>query len=125
MSIKNFTFRLILYSIASLVAVFGYNQIPLLAPYLTFSLQTIAFFALLSIFFYIFAKLASGSRNIYMFNNIIMATSLIKLVLCFMVIYLYHKNMQPANNYFIIPFFTLYIIYTLFELDFMGKLARK
>ena len=125
MSIKQFSFRLLLYTAFAILVAFIFYRVPVLAPYHLFSLQTIVFFVFLSIFFYTLAWIASRSRNIYMFNNIIMMTSLIKLVFCFVVIFLYHKNFHPADNYFIIPFFTYYILYTVFEIDFMGKLARR
>jgi len=74
--------------------------------------------------FYIWGDIASRSRNIYLFSNIIIITLITKMILSAVLVMGYYYKEQPPTNFFILPFFAHYTIFTLFILDFMTKQAK-
>jgi hypothetical protein len=47
-----------------------------------------------------------------------------KMFLCILLVAIYSKVQQPTNNYFLIPFFSIYIIYTIFEVHLMTIIGK-
>lgn len=73
--------------------------------------------------FYI-AKKSAQSANKQLFTGIIMLSVLSKLVVSIVMVFWYHKNFHPSGPLFLVPFFLVYIIYTIFESQFMIKLGK-
>lgn len=67
---------------------------------------------------------AARSSNKNDFTNIIMGFTMGKMVLSFVLIFAYLKLVEPADKIFVLPFFSIYLIYTVFETYFMMKLGR-
>ncbi|MCO6460109.1 MAG: hypothetical protein J5I59_01790 [Saprospiraceae bacterium] len=125
MSVKGFIIRLIFYTISAFIVHFSLIYLLNLEKYSGFSLLCILFFSALSILFYIGGDYASRSRNIYLFNHLIIGTMITKMVLCAGLVFLYYREMKPENIFFIIPFFAHYTIYTVLILDFMTRQAKR
>ena len=73
---------------------------------------------------YLVARKASQSTNKQLFTGIIMLSVLLKLALSIAVVVWYHKVFKPQGPLFLLPFFLVYIIYTIFESQFMIKLGK-
>ncbi len=84
----------------------------------------LAFFALLSLTMYHFAAKAAISKDRNAFTRLIMVFTFIKLLLSVSIVVVYCKITQPAGKFFILPFFLVYLIYTIFETLFMTKLGK-
>ncbi len=121
---KIFIIKLLVYATIALVVHFSLIYLLELNQYSTFSLISIVFFIVLSIMFYIWGDIASRSRNIYLFSNIIIITLITKMILSAVLVMGYYYKEQPPTNFFILPFFAHYTIFTLFILDFMTKQAK-
>ncbi len=106
------------------LVVFGLHQIPRLQPYWLLSLLSTVGFCLLSVFMYYAGRNAARSSNKNDFTNIIMGFTMGKMVLSFVLIFAYLKLVEPADKIFVLPFFSIYLIYTVFETYFMMKLGR-
>ncbi len=48
----------------------------------------------------------------------------IKMLVCFSLVVVYVKIAEPATNHFVLPFFTIYIIFTVFEVAVLDRQAR-
>lgn len=109
--------------IASIAAA-ALHLLPRLAPYWSFSLATVLLFTVLSIGAFYAGKRASGAANKHLFTSVIMGFTLLKMMLSGITIFLYHLLAEPADKIFVLPFFILYLIFTIFEAFVMIKQAR-
>ena len=67
---------------------------------------------------------AAMSDNKNDFTNAVLGFTVGKMFLAILVILGYSLLAQPPDKLFIIPFFAIYLIYTIFETYFMMKLGR-
>ena len=67
---------------------------------------------------------ASKSENKYFFSNLIMPFTFIKMFVAVAGLVVYKKIFQPETKYFLLPFFVVYFVFTIFETYFMVKLAK-
>jgi len=125
MSFPTFFLRLLIYTSIAVIFHLLFSASDLFSPYSRFSILIILFFIILCKMFYFIGSIVARSKNIYLFNNLISLIVLTKMILCSLLVFIYFKKAQPPDKYFVVPFFTYYIIYTVFELDFMSRLARK
>jgi hypothetical protein len=63
------------------------------------------------------------AENKYLFTNVFMGVTMLKLFLCGGVIGAYVFLGEPENKFFVIPFFLNYLVYTTLEIIFLLKLA--
>ena len=96
-----------------------------LAVYADFSYLSIVFFIGLSVIFYYLGQIVSQSKNLYLFNGLVAFIVITKMTFCTLLIIVYFKKTHPPDKFFVVPFFLYYILYTIFELYFMSKFARK
>ncbi len=94
------------------------------APYKMLSLVSLAFFAVLTAGIYFTAVQATLSKDRNAFTRLIMLFTFVKMVLTGGLIIGYHHFFKPTDNYFLIPFFLTYIVFTTFETIFMSKLGK-
>ncbi|HMQ46250.1 MAG TPA: hypothetical protein PKA00_02380 [Saprospiraceae bacterium] len=99
-------------------------QTPTFKGYQLVSWISLAAFVLLSIGMYAFGKSAAQHENKNLFTNVVMGFTMIKLFLTIAVVLGYNEIMQPDNKAFIIPFFGIYLIYTVYETWFMMRLGK-
>lgn len=119
-----FFFYLLITTVSTILVVIGFHLVPRLQPYWPLSAISIVGFTLLSTVMYYAGTNAAKSSNKHDFTNIIMGFTMGKMVLSFMLIFAYLKLMEPEDKIFILPFFSIYLIYTIFETYFMMKLGR-
>lgn len=100
-------------------------QIKILIPYKDFSILSIIFFVSLSLIFYFLGQIVSRSSNLYLFNGLVAFIVITKMTFCTGLIIVYFKKMNPADKFFVVPFFIYYLVYTGFELYFMSKFTNK
>ena len=70
------------------------------------------------------AAKAAISKDKNAFTRLIMVFSMGKLFLTVIIVVIYDQIVQPESISFIIPFFGIYIAYTVFETIFMSKLGK-
>jgi hypothetical protein len=98
---------------------------PILKPYTNLGwLSSVLFFSI-TILMFILGQRAIDSPSKMMFSNVSMAFLLLKMLLSIMILVLYKKIAHPVSNTFIVPFFTVYFIFTIFATYLMLKLTRK
>jgi hypothetical protein len=97
---------------------------PVFHPGKWLGIAGLAFFALLSLSMYHFAAKAAVSKDKNAFTRLIMVFTFVKLLLSVSIVVVYSKTIQPEGKFFILPFFLVYLIYTIFETGFMTKLGK-
>ena len=125
MPFTKFLLHLLIATLLSLIFHYLMMRAEIIRPYFDFSLLSIIFFVVLCLAFYFMGQIVSQSKNLYLFNGLVAFIVISKMTFCTLLIIVYFKKMHPGDKYFVIPFFIYYIIYTIFELQFMSKFAKK
>ena len=102
----------------------SFQLIPVLSPFIGFYLISIGFFFLLSLAMFFTSAKAAVSKDKNSFTRLIMVFTMVKLFLTVIIVVLYQRLAKPENVIFILPFFIIYIAFTVFETIFMTKLGK-
>lgn len=124
MSQGTFFRQLIILSAIAAVAVYLVHRIPILAPHSLLSWGTLAFFALLCVGMFYIGRKTALSENKNDFTNAFLLFLMVKLFASALLVIIYLKTVEPQTKLFVLPFFGLYLIYTVFEVIFLSKLGR-
>jgi hypothetical protein len=89
-----------------------------------FSVSIVLTFVLLSSFLFFLGKVTAKNSDKYLFHGVIMASVFIKLIVGLGALFMYSRNYTPINNYYIWIFLITYLIFTIWEVSFMTKLAK-
>lgn len=98
---------------------------PALWVYQNFFWASHIFFILLTVISFIGAKIAIQRSNINAFSQFIMFLVLNRLLLSIVLVLVYYKKMHPENKLFLVPFFFVYLAYTIYEVLFLSKIGRE
>ncbi|MBB4078720.1 hypothetical protein GGR28_001333 [Lewinella aquimaris] len=90
---------------------------------LPFSVGTMLLFVLICVGLFFLGRRSAGAENKHLFSNVFMGATMVKMLLCGMLVVTYVLLGAPPNKLFIVPFFWLYIVYTGFEVYFLMKLS--
>jgi hypothetical protein len=122
---KNFYFNLVGITLSVvLLLTFLHIFFPLAQSHWKFSCMVTALFVLISIGLFHAGQLTAKSKNKLAFNSIISLSVFGKMVLSVFLLFLYREGAKPENGWFVIIFLLVYVIYTVFEVVFMTKLAK-
>ncbi len=119
-----FATRLGLITILSIALIFALNFLPQISEAQSLSWTTILIFIVFSILIYFMANYSANQKNKNLFSSVILMGLLFKMVLCVLVVGIYVKVYQPTSNFFLIPFFAIYVLYTIFEVYFMTRIGK-
>lgn len=111
---------------AGTAAILGllYWMIPQIHVHGAFALATLLLFVFVCTGLYFAGQNAARSASKLAFNNLVSASVFGKMLLALGVLFLYQKTAQPANEWFVGIFLLVYVVYTVFEVWFMTKLAK-
>lgn len=98
--------------------------VPDLRPYQALGWISLGGFTLLSGFMFWAGRNAALSENKNNFTSAVLGFTMGKMFLAIIIVYAYMQLAQPADKLFVIPFFGVYLVYTIFETYFMMKLGR-
>ena len=70
-------------------------------------------------------KRTARAKNKFLFTNVFMGVTMLKLFICGGLIAAYIFLGHPENKLFVVPFFISYLVYTTLEITFLIKLARE
>ncbi len=96
--------------------------IPKISIHYWISIWSLIFFSLLSIALYVISIKFIDHENKQLFGSLIMLETFLKIIMAVVLVFVYYKIFQPANKYFIIPFFAIYFIFTVFETIFLVRI---
>ncbi len=124
MSARAFITSLVITTVIAVAFVYGMTLFPLIEPFSLLGWGSIAFFILWSILMFFISSKAAANENKNVFTNAILGFTFAKLFLSGGIIYAYFRMTEPDSRLFLIPFFGVYLIYTIFETQFMMKLGK-
>ncbi len=75
--------------------------------------------------FYFAAQKAISSTNKMAFIQLVMANVFFKMIFVMGIVAAYFKIAKPQTKYFIIPYMSIYFIFTIFETIYVYKLSNK
>jgi len=118
-----FIFLTIMSSIVAAV-LFGFQRVEMLKSYSLLSWTSFGFFVVFTLALFWGAKRSVKSENKHMFSQFFLAATVIKMLTSLTIVLIYFLVAKPATQYFIIPFFFVYLCFTIFEVYFMTKLGN-
>jgi hypothetical protein len=121
---KAFYLQLALVTLIAAATAYGINTFPQFADVQPIAWISLAIFVLLSVVMYYAGRRAAFSDNKHDFTNVSLGVTIGKIFIAILFILGYNQLMQPDSRFFIIPFFLMYLIYTIFETYIMMKLGR-
>jgi hypothetical protein len=124
MSSRTFFTNLVITTVISAAFVFGMSLIPSIEPFSLLGWSSMAFFIIWSILMFYISNKAAANENKNVFTNAILGFTFAKLFISAGIIYAYFRMTEPDSRLFLIPFFGVYLIYTIFETQFMMKLGK-
>lgn len=123
MTFRNFTIQLAGLSILVWGLLVVIHQIPGLGEEQNFSWWTWGTFIVLSIFMFVLAKWAANDENKQLYVGMSIFLGATKMLIAVLLVVIYSKVMEPKGQGFVIPFFLIYLCYTIFETHFLMKLS--
>ncbi|MBK9339083.1 MAG: hypothetical protein IPM98_22120 [Lewinellaceae bacterium] len=81
-------------------------------------------FVLICTGLYYAGKSAADSSSKLAFNNLVSASVFGKMLVAVAVLFVYQQAVQPDDSWFVGIFLLIYVVYTVFEVWFMTKLAK-
>ena len=90
---------------------------------LPFSVGTVVFFVLFCTVLFWLGKRTAGARNRMLFTNVFMGVTLVKMFFCGAIVVAYALLAAPQNRLFVVPFFTSYLVFSVFEVIFLIQLS--
>lgn len=116
--------QLTIVSIITGLILVGFSFIPQLQSTVAFGWIYAAFMIVWSIVMYTVGQKAALDTNKNKFTNVIMGATMGKLFLSVAVIIAYFLIFKPDSKFFLISFFAVYILFTIFETRFMLQLSK-
>jgi hypothetical protein len=90
---------------------------------LPFSVATVVLFIIISVVLFFLGRRSAGAKNRMLFSNVFLGATMVKMLLCGMLVVGYVFLGSPASRLFILPFFWSYIVYTGYEVYYLMKLS--
>ena len=126
MTLRRFTLLLAIISLTSLIIVNLTRDInSVLQQNYTLSVWSIVMFTMMCSIMYPFSVLALNSSNKLLFTNMTFMFMFMKMLFSVVIILVYQWKFHPTNYFFVLPFFAIYTIFTVFEVYFMMKLVAE
>ena len=124
MTAKAFYLQLAIVTLLATAGAFGINTFPQFAEVRPIAWISLGIFVLLSMVIFYAGRKAAFSENKHDFTNVFLGITIGKIFIAIIFILGYNQLMEPDSRFFIIPFFLMYLIYTIFETYIMMKLGR-
>ncbi len=124
MNISQFSIQLLVVTLISVVLVLGCSFNPQIASGEVLSWATILIFVVFSGVVYFMSSYAARQPNKNFYSSVILLVMMTKMFLCILMVAIYVKFYGPTSNHFLIPFFAIYILYTIFEVHFMTRIGN-
>ena len=124
MNSGKFYSQLALVSVVMLGVLFGMKFIKPLAPYFWLSIFIWAFFIFYSVLMYVVGSLSLKNENQKSFTSLVIGFTFGKMLLAVLIIIVYSQGYNPESQLYVVPFFLIYIVYTIFETSFMMRLGN-
>ena len=124
MQSSSFYTLLVLLSMVVAIALLGIHSLEAYKGFELLSWLSCLFFVSFSLIIFQFAKRSIQSEDKNKFSQLFMGATVVKMLISLLLVLVYFFVVKPENKYFILPFFFVYICYTIFEVYFMSKIGK-
>jgi len=124
--VKNKTFLIILallFTLTALGLIVAQHIWPVLQKYATLSWIGLAFFTALTLATFYLGKMTAQSPNLMAFTNMSIGLIFGKMILSMLIVFAYAQETKPQDKIFLVPFFSIYLIFTICETWILLKLS--
>lgn len=125
MKTNKFLFIWTLITIIAIAIVRWVLEFDLFASFTLFSWICVGFFATTNLLLFFVARKAAQSPNKNTFTNILMGVTFIKLMISGVLVVFYNQYANPESKFFLIPFFGLYMWYTVSEVFYLMEIGNQ
>lgn len=98
---------------------------PVFSPYQNLTKYSILMFTVMSVLLYIFLYHSLYAKDRQIFISVTLINMFVRMAGSIVLLIIYKKYFNPADNKYIISFLIIYAIFTIFETYFMVGLADK
>ena len=120
-----FWFLLVLIVVGVMFSLFLWDYfLPESSGLSAFTLVCVATFVLINIIAYFAGKRAVLSSSKFRFIQLMMILIMLKMLICVVLVVAHVRINNPSSKLFVLPFLTIYLIFTLFEIYVLEKTAR-
>ncbi len=123
MSLKTFFISLLFINVLLGIGIWGFHSIIKYARYIDLSIIGLATLTIFNIIVYLLARQFSKKSNDKRYMHLIFINFLAKLIIVIGIPTIYYLVTNPQENYFIIPFVGIYLVFTIFETWYLNKSA--
>jgi hypothetical protein len=124
MSFKEYILIKSILSIVVMTVLYLFSFLELLRKYSDLSTISLLFFIIFSFALFKGCQNTAKSQNKQLFSQFFLVATAVKMFLSLTIVLIYFLIVKPSTQYFIIPFFFVYICYTIFEVYFLTKLGN-
>lgn len=124
MTTKKFITQLTILLSFLLLLLFILHSFTLFQPYWDLSVLSMIFYVVLSVFMFLLGKKTAANQNVNDFSQVVFGSIIGKMFLTVVLVVMYFEIAKPADQYFLLPFFLIYLTFTAFETYFMMKLSK-
>ena len=124
MSRSIFFYSLVGITVLTALFVFFMTSLPIFQADTGVLWISFAAFSLLSLLMYFIGHKAISSKNKNNFISVILVSTVVKMFMAILIIFVYIRVYLPESRLFVLPFLGIYLIYTVYETYFMMKLAK-
>ncbi len=125
METKTFYTQLSLVTIFTVLSLLGMHTFPQVAAYAPFSWICIGFFVVFSVLIYTLGKRTAVSEDRNAFSRLALGSIGGKMFLSVFLVMLYYQLAQPESKFFLLSFFIVYLVYTIFETYVLMRLSKE
>ncbi len=124
MNKRRFFFQLFMLAALMAAAVLFLQMFPVFKTAFGFSIASVGFFSLISVVMFFTAAKAAMNKDKNAFTRLILVFTMGKMFLSAALVISYHLIAKPGTAFFVLPFFLVYIAFTIFETIFLTKLGK-
>ncbi len=99
--------------------------LPPFALYAPFAWGSWLIFLNITVLLFVFAKRSVLSANKNLFSMVFLSATMLKMLLSLSYVLWYKMVKMPENNAFIFPFMACFLVFTVFEIVFLTKIAKE
>ncbi|MFN0214530.1 MAG: hypothetical protein ACKVT2_09770 [Saprospiraceae bacterium] len=122
---KSFFKNLLFVSVGAGLVLLGLHFIaPQAQPHWKFALGSVALFALICTGLFYAGSSSVRSKNKHAFTNLVSVSVFGKMVVALAALFVYQQVAAPSNQWFVGIFLWCYVVFTVFEVWFMTRLAK-
>ena len=125
MESRRFLFQLLFASAFCALGIGILYRFPAMASGIALAWQSLGFFTGFSLLMYASARRVAKSEKKERYISLILAFSGLKMLCSFLLIAVYARTAEPDSRLFALPFFGIYLVFTIFESAFMIRIGKR